>query len=71
MNYVSGPQIVGREDPIFFYFSKVRRQVFQYNSNQIRAMRLTRDILCDLIKTVNSDYGFQILSGILCFRIFR
>jgi hypothetical protein len=63
-NCVSGPQIVGRKEHLLFPLSKVRSQVFQYNSNQIRALRLTHGILCEVAQTVNSDYGFQILSEI-------
>jgi hypothetical protein len=64
VNFVNESQVLGRKDPLSFALSKVRSQVFQYNSNQIRALRLTHGILCDLVQRVNTDYGFQILSEV-------
>jgi hypothetical protein len=64
LNYVSGLESGYRNYPILFSLSKVTSQVFQYNSNQIRALRLTHGILCDMVRKVNSDYGFQILSEV-------
>jgi hypothetical protein len=63
-NFVSGSQIVGRKYPQLFSLSRVRSQVLQYNSDQIRALRLTHGILCEIAQRINSDYGFQILSEI-------
>jgi hypothetical protein len=55
MNYVSGPHIVGRKDPLFFSVRKVSSQVLQYSNNQIHAAGLKRGILCELMQTVISD----------------
>jgi hypothetical protein len=55
MDFVSGPQIVGKKDPLFFSLSKVRSQVFQYKISQIRARRLTCGVLCGIMQTVSSD----------------
>jgi hypothetical protein len=61
VNVVHGSENLHRKDPLFVSLSKIRNRVLQYNSNYIRALRLTHGILCDTVKTVNADYGFQIL----------
>jgi hypothetical protein len=61
-NVVNGSKALGRKDHVPFSLTNARSQVFQYNSNQIRVLRLTHGILCDMVQRVNSDYGFQILS---------
>jgi hypothetical protein len=48
-------------DPLFFSLSKIRNQVFHHDRHQIRALRQIHGILCDVIQTINSDYGLPIL----------
>jgi hypothetical protein len=62
--FVNVSQLLDRIDPMSFHLSKVRSQVFQYDTNQIRALRLTHGILCDMVQRVNADYGFQIFSEV-------
>ncbi|XP_021924661.1 uncharacterized protein LOC110832180 isoform X1 [Zootermopsis nevadensis] len=62
VNVVHGSKNLHKNDPLFLSVSNIRNQVLQYNNNHIRALRLSHGILCDTVKIVNSDYGFQILS---------
>jgi hypothetical protein len=59
--FEKGSQSLDREDPLFL---SLRSQVFQYNNDHFRVLRLIRGIPCDTIQRVNSDYGFQTHSEI-------
>lgn len=64
INFINVNRLRNIKDPLFLSLSKSKNQVFQYNNNHIRALRLAHGILCDTVHTVNSDYGFQILCEI-------
>jgi len=64
INFINGKLLHNMKDPLFLSLNKSKIQVFQYNNNHIRALRLAHGVLCDTVHTVNSDYGFQILCEI-------
>jgi hypothetical protein len=65
INFINGNRIHNIKDALFLSLSKSKIQEFQYNNNNhIRALRLAHGVLCDTVRTVNSDYGFQILCEI-------
>jgi hypothetical protein len=64
INFINGKRLRNIKDPLFSSLSKSKIQVFQYNNNHIRALRLAHGVLCDTVHTVNSDYGFQVLCEI-------
>jgi hypothetical protein len=64
INFINGNQLQNMKDPQFPSLSESKVLAFQYNNNHIRALRLAHGILCDTVRTVNSDYGFQILCEI-------
>jgi hypothetical protein len=61
INFINGNGLRNIKDPLFLPLSKSKIQVFQYNNNHIRVLRLAHGVLCDTLHTVNSDYGFHIL----------
>jgi hypothetical protein len=48
-------------DPLFFSLDKIRNQLFHHDRHHIRALRQIHGVLCDVIQTINSDYGIPIL----------
>jgi hypothetical protein len=62
VNVMHEHETLHRKDPLFLSLGKIRNQALRYSNSRIRALRLTHGILCDTVKTVDSDYGFQILS---------
>lgn len=62
--FTNGNRHRNTKDPLFLSLNKSRIQEFQYNNNHIRALRLAHGVLSETVRTVNSDYGFQILCEI-------
>jgi hypothetical protein len=54
-------KILKKPDPLFISLSKMGDQFRHHDSRHIRALRQTHGILCDVIQTINSDYGISIL----------
>jgi hypothetical protein len=48
-------------DLLFFSVNKIRNQIFHHDRHHIRALRQIYAVLCDIIQTINSDYGIPIL----------
>jgi hypothetical protein len=64
INFINGNRLLNIKDPRILSLSESKVQAFQYNNNRIHALRLAHGILCDTVRTVNSDYGSQILCEI-------
>jgi hypothetical protein len=61
INFIRGTRLLSMKDPLFLSLSKSNSEEVQYSKNHICALRLAHGILCDTVRTVNSDYGFPIL----------
>jgi len=64
INFINGNRLRNIKYPLFLSLNRSKFQEFQYKNNHIHALRLAHGVLCDTVRTVNSDYGFQILCEI-------
>jgi hypothetical protein len=57
----SRPAKLKGSDPLFLSLSKIRSQFLHHDRHHVRALRQIHEILCDVIHTINSDYGIPLL----------